>query len=132
MRRRPPRSTRTDTLCPYTALFRSRKKVAGQTLLKDGDTLMLKGQPDALERAIASHGLLLAGQHREVVTKTHSEDVGVIEAVVTAESMLVGRAAGRLRINERYGLNLLAISRSGERVGQGTGYMVLSSGDGGD
>src|SRR3546814_1393730 len=56
-----------------------RKKVAGQTLLKDGDTLMLKGQPDALERAIASHGLLLAGQHREVVTKTHSEDVGVIE-----------------------------------------------------
>src|SRR3546814_20913842 len=80
-----------------------RKKVACQTLLKDGETLMLKGQPDALERAIASHGLLLAGQHREVVTKTHSEDVGVIEAVVTAESMLVGRAAGRLRIHERYG-----------------------------
>src|SRR3546814_9653996 len=24
MRRRPPRSTRTDTLCPYTTLFRSR------------------------------------------------------------------------------------------------------------
>src|SRR3546814_9717349 len=116
MRRRPPRSTRTDTLCPYTALFRSRKKVAGQTLLKDGDTLMLKGQPDALERAIASHGLLLAGQHREVVTKPHSEDVGVIEAVVTAESMLGGRAAGRMRIHERYGLNLLAISRSGERL----------------
>src|SRR3546814_12236299 len=23
MKRRPPRSTRTDTLCPYTALFRS-------------------------------------------------------------------------------------------------------------
>src|SRR3546814_14168691 len=39
-----------------------RKKVAGQTLLKDGDTLMLKGQPDALERAIASHGLLQIGR----------------------------------------------------------------------
>src|SRR3546814_12350116 len=25
MNRRPPRSTRTDTLCPYTTLFRSRK-----------------------------------------------------------------------------------------------------------
>src|SRR3546814_12039206 len=24
MKRRPPRSTRTDTLCPYTTLFRSR------------------------------------------------------------------------------------------------------------
>ncbi|HEY9579181.1 MAG TPA: SLC13 family permease [Rhizorhapis sp.] len=106
-----------------------RKKVAGQTLLKDGDTLMLKGQPDALERAIASHGLLLAGQHREVVTKTHSEDVGVIEAVVTAESMLVGRAAGRLRIHERYGLNLLAISRSGERLVKGLGDTILRPGD---
>src|SRR3546814_12364585 len=29
MIRRPPRSTRTDTLFPYTTLFRSRIKVAG-------------------------------------------------------------------------------------------------------
>src|SRR3546814_2854798 len=26
---RPPRSTRTDTLCPYTTLFRSRRTIAG-------------------------------------------------------------------------------------------------------
>src|SRR3546814_10263283 len=29
MIRRPPRSTRTDTLFPYTTLFRSRRRVAG-------------------------------------------------------------------------------------------------------
>src|SRR3546814_4610189 len=28
MRRRPPRSTRTDTLCPYTTLFRSQMRIA--------------------------------------------------------------------------------------------------------
>src|SRR3546814_14612637 len=28
MRRRPPRSTRTDTLCPYTTLFRSDRRGA--------------------------------------------------------------------------------------------------------
>src|SRR3546814_3609580 len=28
MIRRPPRSTRTDTLCPYTTLFRSRRDMA--------------------------------------------------------------------------------------------------------
>src|SRR3546814_5128724 len=32
MIRRPPRSTRTDTLCPYTPLFRS---VAGNTVTTD-------------------------------------------------------------------------------------------------
>src|SRR3546814_13968765 len=31
MIRRPPRSTRTDTLFPYTTLFRSRQEVASQT-----------------------------------------------------------------------------------------------------
>src|SRR3546814_17934148 len=33
MRRRPPRSTRTDTLFPYTTLFRSDRGIAGQFLV---------------------------------------------------------------------------------------------------
>src|SRR3546814_11167988 len=53
-----------------------RKKVAGQTLLKDGDTLMLKGQHDAMARAIASHGLRLAGQHREEIGRASSRERG--------------------------------------------------------
>src|SRR3546814_7829028 len=32
MRRRPPRSTRTDTLCPYTTLFRSPERGAAHVL----------------------------------------------------------------------------------------------------
>src|SRR3546814_19060636 len=35
MIRRPPRSTRTDTLFPYTTLFRSYRKNGGYQLLKD-------------------------------------------------------------------------------------------------
>src|SRR3546814_8301571 len=34
MIRRPPRSTRTDTLFPYTTLFRSMKKVSGSIKLE--------------------------------------------------------------------------------------------------
>src|SRR3546814_11668179 len=33
MIRRPPRSTRTDTLCPYTTLFRSVANLIGDTLI---------------------------------------------------------------------------------------------------
>src|SRR3546814_8970801 len=32
MRRRPPRSTRTDTLCPYTTLFRSNQDLVSASL----------------------------------------------------------------------------------------------------
>src|SRR3546814_11530092 len=35
MIRRPPRSTRTDTLFPYTTLFRSTNNVSGSTLAGD-------------------------------------------------------------------------------------------------
>src|SRR3546814_2030596 len=36
MIRRPPRSTRTDTLFPYTTLFRSRRAVRGRSMLETG------------------------------------------------------------------------------------------------
>jgi di/tricarboxylate transporter len=42
----------------------------------------------------------------------------VIEAVVTRDSPLAGEAAGRMALHERFGVNLLAISRSGERLTQ--------------
>src|SRR3546814_1209087 len=35
MRRRPPRSTRTDTLFPYTTLFRSKQRMAGHGVKGD-------------------------------------------------------------------------------------------------
>src|SRR3546814_10190289 len=49
MRRRPPRSTRTDTLFPYTTLFRSHRHVAPcdrvERLAVGGDA----GQPDGIK-----------------------------------------------------------------------------------
>src|SRR3546814_4438770 len=53
MIRRPPRSTRTDTLCPYTTLFRSLR------LRRDGSREVRRGGPagvregDAFEPALA-------------------------------------------------------------------------------
>src|SRR3546814_1980428 len=50
MIRRPPRSTRTDTLFPYTTLFRSR---AGEhrfgreaAVLRDGARVVIRAEPD--------------------------------------------------------------------------------------
>src|SRR3546814_4550976 len=48
MERRPPRSTRTDTLFPYTTLFRSDRRVAAHR--------PRRGEPDG-ERRHASTGL---------------------------------------------------------------------------
>src|SRR3546814_18571075 len=71
MIRRPPRSTRTDTLFPYTTLFRSREGA-----LADGDP--------ALPRRMA-----LSGIARQVVTglvagEAPGEGAGVLDAEVHA------------------------------------------------
>ncbi len=106
-----------------------REAPSGRIVLKDGDTLVMKGEPDALERAIAANGLALAGQDRALVTETAAADVGVIEAVVTADSVLIGRAAEKVALHDHYGVNLLAISRSGDRLVRGLGNTMLRAGD---
>ena len=41
-----------------------------------------------------------------------------MEAVVTDKSLLVGRTPSQVRLDERYGVHLLAVSRSGKRITQ--------------
>src|SRR3546814_20906348 len=45
MTRRPPRSTRTDTLFPYTPLFRSNPRNLPQFVETNLDLLRVQGQP---------------------------------------------------------------------------------------
>ncbi len=100
-----------------------------ESALSAGDKLVLRGEPDALERTIARSGLELVGQHREAASTEGDEEIGVIEAVVMRGSVLIGQSAGRVRLHERYGVNLLAVSRSGERLTEQLRDLSLSSGD---
>ncbi|HEY0028830.1 MAG TPA: SLC13 family permease [Allosphingosinicella sp.] len=98
-------------------------------MINAGDVLTLKGEPDALERAIAAAGLELEGQHREAAAATRSSNVGVIEAVVGRDSVLTGQAAGRMALHDRHGVNLIAVSRRGERITSRLRDIVLNPGD---
>src|SRR3546814_15029098 len=53
MLRRPPRSTRTHTLFPYTTLFRSKGAIARKTLklIKDGMVVLTGGGTTMIELA---------------------------------------------------------------------------------
>src|SRR3546814_11635138 len=52
MKRRPPRSTRTDTLCPYTTLFRSVDALVRQQVL---ETACLCRQRRAQQHVLLTH-----------------------------------------------------------------------------
>ncbi|MES2987693.1 MAG: SLC13 family permease [Pseudomonadota bacterium] len=121
---------RYDDEVKVTAMLRGGKRSSphANTKLHVGDLLILEGAPDALERVIAGDMLELEGQHR-ASPEGSSGEVGVIEAVIGAESTLNGRTAGRLGLHERYGINLLAVSRAGSRIARRLANIVLKPGD---
>ncbi|MES2980896.1 MAG: SLC13 family permease [Verrucomicrobiota bacterium] len=115
-----------------TAILRGseRTRVApGNSILEEGDILLLKSDPEQLEQVISKAGLVLDGQGRAAVTENRNQDVGAIEAVITANSPLISQAAGEMKLHERHGVNLLAISRSGHRLTEGLRDTKLLVGD---
>ncbi|HEU4959950.1 MAG TPA: SLC13 family permease [Sphingomonas sp.] len=122
---------RHDHQITVTSVLRAALRSApyGPMRLRRGDTLILGGEPDVLEQVIASDKLELAGQDRDVPKEEKRREIGVIEAVINTDSPLIGQTAGRLRLQERYGVNLIAVSRRGERLIRSLGKTVLQGGD---
>lgn len=84
--------------------------------LKEGDILLLQGEPDVLHRVVGEAKLRLVRDEKDQEVDAPADDIGVMEAVVTQDSVLVDRTPAQVRLYEHYQVNLLAVSRRGERV----------------
>src|SRR3546814_16638526 len=78
MRRRPPRSTRTDTRFPYTTLFRSSKNTNSDTNLTSSSRIHSDVRQQEGGRSAAGQGThqrsdhaIYRGQDRELLTIDH-------------------------------------------------------------
>src|SRR3546814_19475788 len=121
MKRRPPRSTRTDTLFPYTTLFRSRSKgrercrpaeprealpppcqaSAGLFLearvqqaemwQSDLGRVAAPAQPSLLELALGDHALVVVEQRVDLLAV---DDVGLVDEVAPESGRASVRAGG--------------------------------------
>lgn len=105
-----------------------RGAVAPETHIGEGDVLILSGEPNRLEQVVGADRLVLAGGSGGGGSG-QDDGIGVIEAVIHADSALIGRTAGRLQMRDRLGVNLLAISRGGETITNKPGNTVLQAGD---
>jgi di/tricarboxylate transporter len=101
----------------------------GFTVLRARDTLLLKGEPEALERIVGEAKLALVTDDKEKPADTPKDDIGVMEAVVTEDSFLGDRTASELLLYDRYGMQLLAVSRSGTRITDPMRSVRLRTGD---
>jgi len=97
--------------------------------LSVGDTLILEGDPHALERIVSAGKLKLESGHRVPEATRPQAEISSIEAVIGVNSPLIGLSAQASLLFERFGVNLLAVSRTGERLTERLGTITLELGD---
>lgn len=98
-------------------------------MLIEGDIVLLEGDPKGLERAVRRARLELEGEDRPTEAQGVDEEIAGIEAVIGPTSILIGQTAKRLALHERFNINLLAVSRSGQRFTERLRDITLQTGD---
>lgn len=106
-----------------------RQSTLPEHVIKEGDILQLRGQPDGLETAVKKAGLTLARQDKQKPVDRGTERIGVIEAVVKSTSPIIGQSAAGLHLFDNQEINLVALSRSGQRMTERIGDTRLEPGD---
>ncbi len=97
-------------------------------MLKAGDRLIIEGDPAALDRLVGRAKLSITG-NRKLDSGDRKVEVGAIEAVVGETSSLIGWSAQSLLLYHRFNVNLLAVSRRGERLDRDPATIVFRLGD---
>lgn len=108
------------------ALIRGERRMTLPSMyevLRVGDILMIEASSEALKVLLASTGVKLVAdvvkEGGEGVEQKKARDLDALrlaEVVVLPKSMLVGMSVSRLALRERYGLNVLAVARQGQRL----------------
>jgi di/tricarboxylate transporter len=71
--------------------------------LREGDIVLLKGEPDALEQVVSEADLKLGRDDKTAETDDPTDEVGVVEAVVRDSSAVVGRSVSDIELFQRPG-----------------------------
>ncbi|MFO7497480.1 MAG: SLC13 family permease [Desulfobacterales bacterium] len=121
-----------ETEATVVGLIRGERHVAAPgwyEVIQAGDILMVEATPEDLKALIDGMGLALAeckGDCKEILG---SEEIRLMEAVITADSPLPGTTAASLHLRRNFGVNLLAIARRGRRLERRLGETLFFIGD---
>ena len=99
------------------------------TIVKAGDVLMLEGEADVLHKAIADWKMEPFRADSPLEKHEAKEEIRSIEAVVSADSPLIGQSARGTSLQSQYNVKLLALARAGRRVTQRLRTATIRAGD---
>ncbi|MEC7838681.1 MAG: SLC13 family permease [Chlamydiota bacterium] len=80
------------------------------------DILIVEANPESLKNFLDVTNFEMVGNDDEVEGVLESDKVVLIETIISTNSPIVGKNARGLHLRWRYGVNLLAVARHGERL----------------
>ena len=111
-------------------------------VLKENDLLLVESDTESLQAFLDNTGLELGSQEEDESENEEQDkdrksrkkqlnegEVQLTEAVIAPYSSLVGQTANRLNLRERYGLNIVAVARQGQRLKRRLGDIRFNAGD---
>ena len=138
---------------PVLAVVRDDNRRAGYSfhgILQEGDILLLEAGPDELKLLEDKVGLSAIAEPEEEQEESdaaanksaeaeadskdarqpvNTEGLQLIEAVVRNDSMMNNRSVRQLRLNQQFGLHLVAVARDGSRLKQRLRDIRFQTGD---
>jgi len=93
------------------------------------DIIILECDTEALKAFVDDTGLELVGHKRFRKDAVGSKNIAINEAIVMADSPLIGQTTSGLRMRSRYGVNLLAVSRRGKSIHRRLDHVLFMTGD---
>lgn len=97
--------------------------------LQAGDQLVVEGKLEDVQLLRALQDLQIGGEQPPALGDLESEEIGLVEAVISPHSNLGGKTLRDLQFREKYGLNILAIWRGGRAYRSNLREMPLHHGD---
>ncbi|MGM0932409.1 MAG: SLC13 family permease [Bacteroidota bacterium] len=121
-----------DTDVQVFGLVRDKKLIHAPEInyvLLEKDIILLETDADDLKTFIEDTKVKLVGDKKFLKDAEGSDKIMVAEAVVMADSSLIGRTVSDLHFRSRYGINLVAIARREKRIRRRLNKIVFQTGD---
>ncbi len=113
-------------------VIRGKRRIGGHHAsepIVGGDIVVVKGKAQDLKEAVDKLKFEMAGRGKDTEQLLQSDDLYLVEAVVLTGGWATGKSARSLALRERFGLNLLAVSRHGSSLSKSIAEATWKAGD---
>jgi len=122
----------TDAEVQLLGLIRDGKRIHApgpNSIIKYNDIIIIESDADDLKIFLDETKTKLVGDKKFRKDAEGSKNIQITEAIVMADSPIVGQSAASLRMRSRFGVNLLAVARKDQRLRKRLDHVVFRTGD---